>query len=116
MDSGYRGQEGYGAIAHTSTAGLSPSLLNSLIQRYSIWNESFEQRCHRVLNLKVKDCMCTPHNGDVLVENDLLEVAIHKLATGPHRTLLVIGGNGIVGIFRLTDVFDQIVSGSEGWR
>ena len=47
------------------------------------------------------------------MESDLLEVAIHKLATGRHQSLLVTGGNLVVGLLRLIDLFDQLAWGCE---
>ena len=115
LDPRYQNHENSETIAHTSTAGLSPALLRSLVQWDSLWNESFEQRCQKVLNLKVKDCMCTSANDERVLESDLLEVAIHKLATGRHQSLLVTGADGVVGILRLTDVFEQIARGFGEW-
>lgn len=113
MDPAYRTREDSQAIAHTSTVGLSPALLKSLIQDFAIWGESFEQRCQELLNLKVKDCMCLPGSNVSVLESDLLEVAIHKLATGRHQTLLVTGGNLVVGLLSLIDVFDQLARGCQ---
>ena len=115
MDPSYLGQEGSEAIAHTSTAGLSPALLRSLTQRSSVWAGSLEQQCRKVLNLKVRDCMCTPSSDGCVLESDLLEVAIHKLALGRHQSLLVTGGNCIVGMLMLGDVVEQISRGCATW-
>ena len=109
MDPVFRGRQGRENIAHTATAGLSPALLKSLTQRYSLWSGYFEERCHEVLSLKVKDCMCLPGEENSLLESDFLEVAIHKLAAGNHQTLLVTSEAGIVGILRMSDLFDQII-------
>jgi len=115
MDPSYQGPEGSEAIAHTSTAGLSPALLRSLTQRSSVWAGSLEQQCRKVLNLKVRDCMCTPSSDGCVLESDLLEVAIHKLALGRHQSLLVTGGNCIVGMLMLGDVVEQISRGCATW-
>ena len=112
LDPRYQSDESSQSIAHTTTAGLSPALLNSLVHWDPIWNESFEQRCREVLKLKVKDCMVTPTNEEWVQENDLLEVAMHNLAAGRHQSLLVTGEDGVVGILRLTDVFEQIAQAS----
>ena len=113
LDPRYQSDESSQTIAHTSTAGLSPALLKSLVQWDCLWNESFEQRCRKVLQLKVKDCMCAATDEECVLENELLEVAMHKLATGRHRSLLVTSDDGVVGILRLTDVFEQIAGASE---
>ena len=108
LDPGYRRQGDSSAIAHTATAGLSPALLRSLLHRYSAWNESFETRCQSVLVLTVEECMCQPNSSECVMDSDLLEVAVHKLAISHHQSLLVVGTQGIVGILSLSDVFGEI--------
>ena len=116
MDPIYRSLEDSEQIAHTSTAGLSQALLKSLLRWDSLWNESFEQRCQRVLNLKVKNCMCIAITDECVLETDSLEVAIHKLAIYRQQSLLVVGVDGVMGILRLTDVFEQIATGTGAWN
>jgi CBS domain containing-hemolysin-like protein len=57
--------------------------------------------------------MCAASNDECVLENELLEVAMHKLATGRHQSLLVTRDDGVVGILRLTDVFEQIAGADE---
>ena len=38
---------------------------------------------------------------------------MHKLAAGRHQSLLVTRNDGVVGILRLTDVFEQIAGAGE---
>ena len=116
MDPIYRSLEYSGEIAHTSTAGLSQTLLKSLLRWDSLSNESFEQRCQRVLNLKVKSCMCIAMTDECVLETDSLEVAIYKLTIYRQQSLLVIGLGGIAGILRLTDIFEQIAQGTGDWN
>jgi len=74
--------------------------------------ESFEDRCHSVLNLKVGDCMSPPKSNEFVIESETLEEAIHKLAIGRHQSLRVTSGENIVGILRLCDVYQQLTQGS----
>ena len=108
VDPACRARERPEAIAHTSTAGLSPALLRSLMEGHSLWSETFEQRCQKVLDLTVADCMCTPGSSEYVLETDLLDLAIHRLVIGSHQSLLVTGGEVIVGILSLTDVFEGL--------
>ncbi|MDY6912495.1 MAG: CBS domain-containing protein [Chloroflexota bacterium] len=108
MEPKYRSEKGSEAIAHTATVGFSPALLKSMMDWYSLWNEPFEKKCREVLRLKVKDCMYTPRNDEYVQREDSLEVAIHQLVMGRHQSLLVTGDDRIVGVLRLTDVFQQI--------
>ncbi len=104
----YRTTTGSEALAHTATAGLSPELLKSMMDWYSLWDESFEQRCQKVLNMEVKDCMHLPRKDEYVREEETLEVAIHQLVMGRHQHLLVTRDRNIVGILRLSDLFERV--------
>ncbi len=108
MDQIYHSQQGAETIAHTAASGLTPALLKSLTQNSPLRCESFEQICQNVLDLKVKDCMVLPQSNECVLESDRLEEAIHKLAIGAHQSLLVTSEERIVGILRLSDVFQQL--------
>lgn len=108
MDPIYHSQQGAETIAHTAASGLTPALLKSLTQNSPLRCESFEQICRNVLNLKVKDCMVLPQGNECVLESDRLEEAIHKLAIGARQSLLVTSEERIVGILRLSDVFQQL--------
>ena len=110
MDPNYHSR-GPDPIAHTATAGLTPALLKSLTQDLPSRRELFEQICQHVLDLKVKDCMCTPRGSGCVQESETLEDAIHKFAMGNHQSLLVTSGEKIVGILWLSDVFQQLTQG-----
>ena len=52
--------------------------------------------------------MYTPGEGEYVSEEASLEMACHQLVMGHHQSLLVTRGDDIVGILRLTDVFNAI--------
>ena len=108
MDPIYHSQQGPEPIAHTAAAGLTPALLKSLTQDMPSRCESFEKICQNVLNLTVKDCMSPPQGNECVLGSETLEGAIHKFATGNHQSLMVTSGKRIVGILRLSDVFQQL--------
>lgn len=116
LDPSYWGQDDSEIMAHTSTAGLTPALLRSLTQRSSVWTGSLDQRARTVLSLRVRDCMCTPTSDECVLESDLIEVAIHKLAVGRHQSLLVTGRDRIVGMLMLGDVVEQVAQGCANWN
>ena len=116
MDPIYRSLEDSQDIAHTSTAGLSQSLLKSLLRWDSLWNESFEHRRQMLLNLKVKNCMSIAMIDECVLETDLLEVAIHKLAIYRHQSLLVVGVDGVVWNSKVGRCFRAISSRCRGFE
>lgn len=108
MDPIFHSQQGTENIAHTAASGLTPALLKSLTQNSPLRCESFELICQHVLDLKVKDCMLPPTSNDSVLADDLLEDAIHKLAKGANQSLIVTSEEEIVGILRLSDVFQEL--------
>jgi len=104
----YKTEQGDEAIAHTSQAGLSPELLKSMMKWYSLWGESFDARCQKVIRMTVKECMHIPRRDEYITENEQLEAAIHQMVMGGSRSLLVTRGDNVVGILRLSDVFEQV--------
>lgn len=104
----YKTERGDEAVSYTSAAGLSPELLKSMMKWYSLWGESFDERCRRVIRMPVKECMHVPRRDEYIAEDERLETAIHQIVMGGSRSLLVTRSNQVVGILRLSDVFEQI--------
>jgi len=104
----YKSKHGDQAIAHTSASGLSPDLLKEIMQWYALWGESFDERCRKVLNMLVRNCMKAPRRDEYINENESLEVAVHQIVMGRHQSLLVMRDESVVGILRLSDIFDHI--------
>ena len=64
--------------------------------------------CTKAANIKVKDFMHTPTEGEYVEEKTSLCDAIHQFVMGHHQSLLVTRDGVIVGILRLTDVFKEV--------
>ena len=105
IEPNYRNLKGLDGL---SRFGLSPALVESLLEQYSLWDRPVEQLCLVAANLKVKEIMYTPAEGEYVSQDASLGAAIHQLVTGKHHSLLVTDGEKIVGILRLTDVFSLI--------
>jgi len=91
-----------------SRAGLSVEFIKSIMNRYDLYQRSFTEMCMIASDLRVKDIMYTPGSDEYVEENDSLGNAIHRLIMGHHQSLLVTRDKDIVGILRLTDVFNEI--------
>ena len=105
LEKGYRK---IGDLSAVSRTGFSPAFVKSMIEKYSLWQEPLNQICGKAAHLKVKDVMYTPTEGEYVKEDASLDEAIHQLVMGYHQSLLVTRNGEIVGILRLTDVFDEI--------
>jgi Mg2+/Co2+ transporter CorC len=97
-----------GNFSAISRAGLSVEFIKSIMSRYDLYQRSFTEACMAASNLKVRDIMYTPGSDEYVEENDSLENAIHHLIMGQHQSLLVTRNKDIVGILRLTDVFNEV--------
>jgi len=91
-----------------SRAGLSVEFIKSIMNRYDLYQRSFTEMCMIASDLRVKDIMYTPGSDEYVEENDSLGNAIHRLIMGHHQSLLVTRDKDIVGILRLTDVFNEV--------
>ena len=66
--------------------------------------------CQKGSQIKVKDVMYTPAEGEYVQEDATLDEAIHQLVIGRHQSLLVTRESRVVGVLRLSDVFGAICS------
>jgi CBS domain-containing protein len=82
--------------------------IQSLIQKYSLWQQPLDDICQKATRIKVKDIMLTPSEGEFVSEEASLNEAIHQMVLGRHQSLLVTSGKAVIGILRLSDVFDKI--------
>jgi len=91
-----------------SRAGFSADFLLSMLQQYSLWDQPLADLCSKATEIRVVDFMHTPTQGEYIREEASLEEAIHMLLAGRHHSLLVTRGDEIVGVLKLTDVFNEI--------
>ena len=101
----YRDMGDFDAI---SRSGLSVEFIKSIMGRYDLYQRPFAEMCMAASDLRVKDIMYTPGSDEYVEENDSLGHAIHHLIMGHHQSLLVTRDKEIVGILRLTDVFNEV--------
>ena len=94
-----------GDMRSVSRAGFSLDFIKSMMERYSLCEVPFTEMCGRAANMKVRDFMYTPREGEYVEADASLCEAIHMLIMGHHQSLLVTKEGKIVGILRLTDVF-----------
>ncbi len=88
--------------------GFGPDYMRRMIQEYGLWKSPLEDVCKTAADYRVKDVMHTPGQGECVAAEASLAEAIHQLILGNHQSLLVTRGEEIVGILRLSDVFNKI--------
>ena len=97
-----------GNIKSLSRFGLSRKFISSIMENNYLWEKPLTDICKKGGNLIVKEFMHKPGEGEYINEDASLEVACHQLVLGHHQSLLVTRGDKIIGILRLTDVFNAI--------
>ena len=106
LEAGYKKMGDFKGISHT---GFSTEFIKSMVDKYDLWQKPLEDICRRAPHIKVKDVMYTPTEGEYVPDEATLDQALHQLVVGHHQSLLVTkGGKQIVGILRLTDVFQEV--------
>lgn len=88
--------------------GLSDFFIKAAMKEYSFWDKPLQNLCEKAVGQKVKDFMYMPSQGEFVEENATMDEAIHRLIIGEHHSLLVTKGKEIVGVLRLTDVFEMV--------
>ncbi|MBW2369841.1 MAG: CBS domain-containing protein [Deltaproteobacteria bacterium] len=88
--------------------GFGQKFIQTLQEQFMPWVEPLKNLKKRADELKVKEFMYTPKDGEYVDENDTLQSGIHRLVVGHHQSLLVTKGAEIVGVLRVTDVFSNV--------
>jgi CBS domain-containing protein len=97
-----------GDLKETSRFGFSPEFLRSMLDYYELWRKPLEGLCQKAAKTKVKEIMHKPTEGEQVEADATLDTAIHQLVMGRHQSLLVTRGEAVVGILRLSDVFNKV--------
>ena len=88
--------------------GFSQKFIDSTYLQYDRWDRPLHNLYKKAVAQKVGVFMHTPSDGEFIEQSATLNEAIHRLIIGDHHSLLVTDGNEIVGILRLTDVFELV--------
>lgn len=93
-------------LSSLSRAGLTDEFIRSMQENYSHFSGSLEQMCARAARLKACDAM-VPVNESIEAGAPLTD-AIRQLVATHAQSLLVTEGGKVVGILRLSDVFEEL--------
>ncbi len=78
-------------------------------EQYRLEGPILDQESFRTMaNKKVEEFMQRPTPGEFVSEESSLDMAIHKLVSGTHLSLLVTRQEEIVGILKIGDVFASV--------
>ena len=88
--------------------GFTRSLQKIMVEQFQLWEAPLTRVCEKAAAVKVKAFMTTPLPGEFIDTDATLDEAIHQLVIGVHQSLLVTEAKNVVGILRLTDVFEVV--------
>ncbi len=89
-----------------SRSGVSQVFIESLQSGFSLFRGNLEQMCTRAARIRVRDAM-VPARESIDEEAGLTE-AIRLMVLGHWQSMLVTRGDRVVGIIKLTDVFEEV--------
>jgi len=88
--------------------GFSRNFIESVSLQYDMWDRPLQNLYKKALEQKVQSFMYKPTEGEYIDVSATINETIHRLIIGNHHSLLVTDGSEIVGIVRLTDVFELV--------
>jgi predicted transcriptional regulator len=102
--------------SETSLFDEGPVFVQSMLETYGLWREPLRDLCRRATEINVGDVMHVPGPAEYVEEDATLDEVIHRLLAGRYLSLLVIQGESIVGVLRVSDVFQKIYELARGCR
>jgi CBS domain-containing protein len=95
-----------GDLGKLDTTGLSPELVNLLMEHHRFFEDSLPDLCRRGSAVRAEDTMHPL--AESVDENASLSDAIHKIVMWQQLSLLVTRGDDAVGLIRLSDLYDEV--------
>lgn len=101
-------------IASLQRSGVPDQFIDSLSQRAGGLRAGLEIMCRRAAQVGVVDAMVPAEER--IEEGASLTEAIHRFTRGRSSSLLVSRGGTVVGILRMSDVFEEVADRIRGSR
>lgn len=97
-----------GDLERLSAVSLSRGFIRSIPERYSFWSRPLEEICRDAASQRVGDIMHQLTEIEYIDQEERIDEAIHQLIMGNLQSLIVTRGNEILGILKLSDIFQHI--------
>ncbi|MFW5811036.1 MAG: HPP family protein [Thermodesulfobacteriota bacterium] len=90
--------------------GFTRKFQKSMLEQLKLWDAPLDHICQKAAEKKVESFMTKPEEGEFIEAEANLNEGIHQLVLGHHQSLLVTSHDTkeIIGILRLTDVFEAV--------
>ena len=90
--------------------GFTRMYQKAIFDSMRLWHDPMDQICQKAAQIRVKTFMVKPIENEMIELDASLGEAIHNLVLGHHQSLLVVDAKRVVGVLRLTDVFEMVSS------
>ncbi len=90
-----------------SRAGVSGEFVSSMMEHFSLFQESLNDLCQKARSILAKDVMRPVEES--IDENASLSEALHEMVIYQTLSILVTRDRKVVGLLRLSDLFDEII-------
>ncbi len=88
--------------------GFTRKYMQSMIEQLKLWEDPLQHICQKAAERKVETFMSRLVEGEYIEADATLDEAIHQFVMCHHNTLLVADNGAIIGILRVTDIFEAI--------
>jgi CBS domain-containing protein len=88
--------------------GIDDDFIEEAMDRFGWLNRPLRDLCREAGRRNVAECMHRPPRGEFIQRDHHLREAVYRVLIGHCHSLLVAEGDDVVGILRLTDVFDAL--------
>lgn len=93
---------------HPTHTGFSTEFQKKMLESFKLWDGALDNVCAKAASLQIKTFMFEVKEGGQIGVNSSLELAIHQLVMGQLQSLVVTEENRVIGLLRLTDVFESV--------
>ena len=102
------GYEKMGQMESVTRFGWDPGLIKTIMERGRLWERPLRDLCRKSSDIKAKDIMNAPAQGEYVNADTTMDEAIHQMVMTRHHSLLVTESDRIVGVLRLADVIEMV--------
>ena len=88
--------------------GSARQFIDSMEKGVGLWNKPLTNLIEKAATVTVRNLIREFAEGETVDVDDSLDTALHRLITGRFQSLLVTSNGEIVGILRLTDIYEEI--------
>ncbi len=90
--------------------GFTRKYQKAILESFKLLQDPLDQLCRKAAEIKVKTFMVTPKDSEIIEPEASLGEAIHHFVLGHHQSLLVVRDNKVVGVLRLADTVELVLS------